>query len=81
MLIWGNELLSNIIRGGLSMCFTAHPDISIPEHRWGLITSRITPVILSEHRKRFGAPVDRVVAEYVAKEVMKIVEQSFRDAA
>jgi hypothetical protein len=80
-MIWGNELLSNIIRGRLSMCFTAHPDISIPEHRWGSITCRIAPVILNEHRKRFGVPVDRVVPEYVAKEVLKIVEPSFRDAA
>ena len=81
MLIWGNELISNIIRGGLGMCFSAHSDISIPEHRWGSITCRIAPVILNEHRKRFGNPVDRVVAEYVAKEVMKLVEQSFGDAA
>jgi hypothetical protein len=81
MLIWGNELISNIIRGGLSVCFTAHPDIYIPEERWGSIACRIAPVILNEHRKRFGNPTDQVVAEFVAKEVMKIVEQSFRDAA
>ncbi len=81
MLIWGEVLISNIIRGGLSMVFNAHPEITIPERRWGSITCRIVPVILEEHRKRFGTPVDRLVAQYVAQDVMKLIDPSFRDAA
>ncbi len=81
MLTWGETLITNILRGGLSMCFNAHPEIAIPERRWASITCRITPVILDEHRRRFGNPVDRLLAKYVAKEVMQLLEPSNRDAA
>ena len=81
MLIWGETLVSNIIRGGLSMCYNAHPELAIPERRWGSITCRITPVLLEEHRRRFGNPVDRLLTQYVAKEVMQLLGPNYRDAA
>ncbi len=81
MQFWGNELISNIIRGGLSMCFTAHPELLIPEQRWGSITCRIAPVILNEHRKRFGSPVDRLEIEHRTREVLKLLNQDHRDVA
>lgn len=81
MLPWGDVLLSNIIRGGLGACFNAHPDLLIPERRWGSIACRIAPVILDEHRKRFGNPVDRLIAQYVAKDVLKLIDPSYRGVA
>jgi hypothetical protein len=81
MLPWGEVLLTNIIRGGLGVCFNAHPELAIPERRWGSITCRIAPVILDEHRKRFGNPVDRLLARYVAEEVLKEIEPIYPDPA
>jgi hypothetical protein len=80
MRAWDLELICRMIEGGIaSYCFE-HPDKAIPKDRWRSISKRSAAMVLMEFRKRFGNPVDQVLARHVAHEVLEVIEQSFREA-
>jgi|SRR5882672_6056478 len=81
MSTWDVNLICSIIEGAISCFSHAHPECAIPRQNWRSISKRAARIIINEHRKRFGSPVDRLVVQHVARRVMRLLERSQRRAA
>jgi len=55
------ELIVNIIEGAFSCFNTAHPDLAIPNDRWGRVGVRAAGMLLYEIRRRCANLADLVV--------------------
>lgn len=81
MTTWDVTLICNIIEGGFACFNHAHPERAIPRQNWRSISKRAARVIINEHRKRFGNPVDRLVVQHIARRVMRLLKRQERRAA
>lgn len=81
MTMWDVKLICNIVDGAIACFSHAHPDSAIPRQNWRSISKRAARVIINEHRKRFGNPVDRLVVQHVAQRVLRLLKRQRRDAA
>ena len=81
MSTWDVNLICNIIEGAIACFSHAHPERAIPKLNWRSISKRAARIIINEHRKRFGSPVDCLVVQHVARRVLRLLERSQRKAA
>jgi hypothetical protein len=81
MMAWDAKLICKMIEGGISCFSRAHPTWAIPREHWHSIAKRSARMILDEHRRRFGNPVDRLVVQHVARQVMRILKKQQQKAA
>jgi hypothetical protein len=81
MSTWDVNLICTIIEGAIACFSHAHPECAIPKQKWRSISKRAARIIINEHKKRFGSPVDRLVVQHVARRVMRLLERSQRRAA